>query len=72
MSRNIRIFIEKSIILKIQIIKNLNFNYLKLIIVYMLLKYKKVLGITKNLSDCWQNDQNINEHIDVLVVFQKK
>ena len=52
MSRNIRIFIEKSIILKIQITKNLNFNYLKLIIVYMLLKYKKVLGITKNLSDC--------------------
>ena len=23
------------------------------------------------LSDCWQNDQNINERIDVLVVFQK-
>ena len=23
-------------------------------------------------TDCWQNDQNINEHIDVLVVFQKK
>ena len=23
-------------------------------------------------ADCWQNDQNINERIDVLVVFQKK
>jgi len=22
--------------------------------------------------DCWQNDQNINERIDVLVIFQKK
>ena len=30
-------------------------------------KYKR-----NKYSDCWQNDQNINEHIDVLVVFQKK
>ena len=43
----------------------------RILIVLMAIK-EKIMEAPLFFADCWQNDQNINERIDVLVVFQKK
>ena len=55
-----------SLLIEIVVKYQSNFLY------FLCKKNKTLMNNALESTDCWQNDQNINEHIDVLVVFQKK